>query len=245
MARGAQDLTAQGLERRRNPAPWRGRSRRSWGVPCPARSAPFPRFQVAMDDPLKVGGVDGTGQDLDEPCGLAGWLWPAREFRRETAAGQVLQDQVRSALVVTDLEDLNDVGVLEPGDRLCLSAKSCRLIGTGVGAGQDHLEGDRPVEPPVPGLVDHAHPAVPDYPQDLVARDRRRRMRGALAVRVRQGQARQGEDPFAAPAMRSRSASRRGDHSGQISSGSRSARSRTVNSQRGRHAVRHPHRHPP
>ena len=45
-------------------------------------------------------------------------------------------------------------------------------------AGQDHLERDQPVEADLPGLVDDAHAAAPQFAQDLVAGRSGRRHRG-------------------------------------------------------------------
>ena len=69
------------------------------------------------------------------------------------------------------MEDLDDVGVLEPGDRLGLGEEAGGGLGRGVGAGQDHLQGAGAVEPDLAGLVDDAHAAAAQLAQDLVAGD--------------------------------------------------------------------------
>ena len=72
--------------------------------------------------------------------------------------------------MLADGVDLHDVGVLEPGDRLGLGPEP-QPLGIGpAGPADDHLEGDEPVEPALPGLVDDAHPAVADLADDLVPR---------------------------------------------------------------------------
>ena len=47
--------------------------------------------------------------------------------------------------MLADLVDLHDVRVLQPGDRLGLGAEARELRRPGVGAGEDHLEGDEAV----------------------------------------------------------------------------------------------------
>jgi hypothetical protein len=75
--------------------------------------------------------------------------------------------------VLVDMVDLDDVGVVELGDGLGLGQEAGGGFAAGVGACQDHLEGDGAVEPDLAGLVDHAHAAAPQLVHDLVSRDGR------------------------------------------------------------------------
>ena len=74
--------------------------------------------------------------------------------------------------MLADVVDLDDVGVLEPGDGLGLGEEAGGGLGAGVRAGQDHLQGDGAVEPDLAGLVDDAHAAAAQLAQDLVAGER-------------------------------------------------------------------------
>ena len=78
----------------------------------------------------------------------------------QAAAGQVLQLEERQAAGLADGVDLDDVRVLELGDRLGLAEEAGDGLGRGVRAGQDHLERARAIEPDLPGLVDDAHAAA-------------------------------------------------------------------------------------
>ena len=64
--------------------------------------------------------------------------------------------------------------MLKPGDRLGLGDKAGHFFGTGMSAGQDHLEGAGPVQPDMAQPVDHAHAAAAELARDLVSRNRGR-----------------------------------------------------------------------
>jgi hypothetical protein len=74
------------------------------------------RFQVPMDNrPPRMGVVNRPGQDLNQLGGSAGRLRLGGQFRLQGTALEQLQRQERLALVLADLENLDDVGMLEPG----------------------------------------------------------------------------------------------------------------------------------
>ena len=72
------------------------------------------------------------------------------------------------AVVLADLVDRHDAGVVEQGDRLGLVPEPAQLVVAGEHAGPDHLQGDGPVEADLPGLVDDAHAAAAQLAPDLV-----------------------------------------------------------------------------
>ena len=125
-----------------------------------------------MDDAAQVSGVHGPRQRLDQLGGLARRLRLATQHPVQPAAIDVLQRQVGAVVVLADLVDLDDVGVLEAGDGLGLDVEAGQLGRAGVDARQHHLQGDHALEAEVPGLVDDAHAAAPQLPQDLVTRHR-------------------------------------------------------------------------
>ena len=55
------------------------------------------------------------------------------------------------------------LGWRRAGDRLRLALEPLPLLRLGVGAGQQHLQGDGPVEAQVPGPIDDAHAAVAEH----------------------------------------------------------------------------------
>jgi hypothetical protein len=148
------------------------------------------RLQVAVDDPLLVRRVDGAGQGLHQPGGVPGRQRRALEALRQAAAVHILQGEVRAAPGLADLEDLDNVGVLQPGHRLRLPPEAGQVLLPGVGARQEDLEGHDAAEGHLPRPVDHAHAAATEFFQHLIAGHRRPPVRrghrgGAVAPRGR------------------------------------------------------------
>ena len=81
-------------------------------------------------------------------------------------------------LVLADLVDGDDVGVVQAGRRLRLPAEAPPLALGSQSAGQDHLQGHDPVGALLPRPVDDAHAAVRDLPQQLVITEGRGRRAG-------------------------------------------------------------------
>jgi hypothetical protein len=137
------------------------------------------RFEVAVDDAVKVGEVHRPCQNLHEPGAFVRAGRRRAEPGGQTPAVHELQRQERPAFVFADLEDLHDVGVLKARDRLGLAAKEGQGAIAGVRSGQDHLERDHSVQGEMTGLVDDAHAAAAQLAQDFVTgHDRQRGRRG-------------------------------------------------------------------
>ena len=90
--------------------------------------------------------------------------WSSRNeasFSARLLADDELHAEVALAVVLADLVDRDDAGVVEQRDGLGLVLKPTQLGVVGQEPGLHHLESDRPVETDLPGLVDHAHAAPP------------------------------------------------------------------------------------
>ena len=87
-----------------------------------------------------------------------GWGVPASRSARLPAFEQLQRDE-RQAVDLADLVDLDDVGMAEPGDGLGLDPEAGEVVGAGLAAAADHLEGDQAVQARLPGLVDDPHAA--------------------------------------------------------------------------------------
>src|SRR5262249_5051347 len=122
---------------------------------------------------LFVSEVHRPGQGFHHLGRRAGWLRVAIDEPVERAAVHELEGEIRKPLVLADLVDLHDVGVLQWGEGAGLLAEAGELLRAGVGPGQDHLQRAQPIQPYLPGLVDEAHPAATQLPQDLVTGDGR------------------------------------------------------------------------
>ena len=138
------------------------------GVPS-AVSRTLAGFRSRWTMPWLVGGVHGPRQRLDQPAASCGGSGVPSSLLVEAAAVDELQREEGQAVVLADLVDLHDVRVLQAGDGLGLGPEAGQLLGAGVVAGQDHLQGDDAVERELPGLVDDAHAAAAQLAQDFVA----------------------------------------------------------------------------
>src|SRR5262245_47096172 len=125
-----------------------------------------------MHYPALVGVMHGPGQRLDQGGGLVGRQRAAGQHLRQAGAFHELQDEVGLPLLLADLVDVDDVGVLQTGDRQRLAPEAAHLLRAGQVAGADHLEGNAAAQPHLPGLVHHAHPAPAHLPHQLEVPDR-------------------------------------------------------------------------
>ena len=92
----------------------------------------------------------------------------------QASAVDDLHGEERQAVVRAHLVDLDDVRVLQAGDGLGLGQEAGTILRPGVTAGENHFQGDEPVEGQLPGLVDDTHRAAAENGQDFVAGDNRR-----------------------------------------------------------------------
>ena len=82
-----------------------------------------------MDDAALVGGVHGPGQRLDQRGRLARAAAASpSSLLGQAAAVHELQREEGLAVVLADLVDLDDVGVLQAGDGLGLGAEAGQLL---------------------------------------------------------------------------------------------------------------------
>ena len=128
-----------------------------------------------MDDVAAVGQVHRLRQCLQQSRRLARRQGAVAQPLRQVVALDELQGAEGQSLVLADLVDLHDVRVRQPGRRLRLGAEAGHVLGAGVVAHQDHLEGHAPLQGELAGAVDDAHAAPAQHPLDLVPRHGRQR----------------------------------------------------------------------
>ena len=124
-----------------------------------------------MDDLVLVRHVHRTGEHLDDAGGLVDRLGLAANLLREVAAGKEFEREVWHTVVFANLEDLDDVGVFDRGDRFRLGLEPDEVLGPRARPGTDHLQSDEPVEPWLPRLVDDPHPTRTQHLHNLVTGD--------------------------------------------------------------------------
>ncbi len=122
-----------------------------------------------MDDPLLVGGVDGPGERARQPGRVGERLWPAAQPGGEVAALDQFHGEEGQVALEADLEDLDDVGVLQPGDDAGLADEAVEPLLPAEQAFLQRLQRHQPVEGDLAGLVHDAHAAAPQLVQHLVA----------------------------------------------------------------------------
>jgi hypothetical protein len=155
--------------------------------PPVAREQHVLRLEVAVDH---AGGVRGADAGADrardrEHAGDGQRL--ARDPRGERFAVDELHGQHAFAVEVAEIVDARDVGMRDPARELDLAAEPLERPRRSRQLGPQDLERDRLVELEVARLVDVAHSAGAQQPDDLVARADRplRCVEGRLERRLR------------------------------------------------------------
>ena len=130
-----------------------------------------------MDDPLRMGRLEGVGQRQGELGRLArGEETIAAQAVGQAAAVHPLHDKEGQAVVLADFVDLDDVGVAKPRKRARLPAEPL------ASAAGKELDRDQALQPRLPRPVDDPHPTPPDLAPvgELRQVGRNRRLGGRL-----------------------------------------------------------------
>ena len=126
------------------------------------------RLQIAMQDAALVSVVDGPPHlDHQRRQGRAAQRRPIGE----AAAVDQLHAEIRLLVVLADIVNGDNVGMVEQGGRLGFQTEAGHVFGQGQTAGADHLEGDDSVERAMPGFVNHPHAAAGDLFDHFVLAD--------------------------------------------------------------------------
>jgi hypothetical protein len=135
-------------------------------------------LEVAVDDTVLVGGRKGVGDLRSDLERLGQGERPLLQRLGERLAAQVLHHEERLALLLPDVVQRADGGVLEGGDgaRLPLEAGAQRGIESELR--RQDLQRDRALEAGVAGPVDLAHAPGPDQVENLVRAEAHTRRQG-------------------------------------------------------------------
>ena len=129
------------------------------------------RLEVAMHHVAGVGVADRVGDGGRELGGLVGRERPLADEIGQALALDQAHREVRPRLMLADLVDRHDPGMVELGGGLGLGAEPANLLSAGELAGEDHLQRDQPAERRLPRPIHHAHAAARDLGEDLVVAD--------------------------------------------------------------------------
>ena len=126
-----------------------------------------------MDDALLVGVVDGARQRLDQAGRMTRGPGTGGAAVLQAAPLDVLQAEKGQPFVFANFVDLHNIWMPKSGDCLGLLVEAGLQFRPGVGAGEDHLEGNGAIEVELPCLVDDAHPPATQLALDQVTGDGR------------------------------------------------------------------------
>ena len=137
-------------------------------------------LDVAVDDVALVRGAE-RARDLDRVGDRLGHGQPPEpaDAVLERLALDVLEDDVRAAVVLAGVDHADDVRVVELGDRPRLAAEALELVGVRAHLAVHQLDRDLALEHRVEGAVDRRHAAVPDLRVEPVAAGEERAHVGA------------------------------------------------------------------
>src|SRR5262245_24219459 len=112
-----------------------------------------------------MSGMNGTRELLNKVGGGPRRLWPVGQTRQAAAIDKLQRDKralisvARTPVNLADFEHLNDVRMLQSGDRLGLGRKTLAVFGVDEGTAAEHLQRDGSAQVAMKGLVDNAHSA--------------------------------------------------------------------------------------
>ena len=113
-----------------------------------------------MDHSLPVSVLDGLGNLDDQSGGFARWEWAGDKLLCETVPIDETHAEIVLSVVLADLVDRHDPGMIEVGGGLGLRVEPLDVGVVSKMSRQDHLERDGPIEAHLPCLEDHAHAAA-------------------------------------------------------------------------------------
>jgi hypothetical protein len=125
-------------------------------------------LEIAVQDPALVGMVDGPRNRRDESNRRLPVTRILGQPLGHAAPLDQLHAEVAVAVVFAHLMNRHDVRMVEVRDGFRFPTKTLEIFRGRPSPAQDHLDGNRPIEPNLARLVDHAHSATANLLQKLV-----------------------------------------------------------------------------
>ena len=142
-------------------------------------------LNIAVNDAFRVGGDERI-------CHLDAHVQNLVSFERIAAnqllqafAFQLLHDDEGVPVVVLDVVNRADVGMIQLGGRSSLALESLQGLGIPYQVIRNKLEGNAAPEARIFGLVDHSHAPTAEFSQDAIVRNRLADHGGAAHARSR------------------------------------------------------------
>ena len=98
----------------------------------------------------------------------AGVCGSCADLSGQSAAVDKLKREIGKPVAFADLVNLDDVRMVKPGDGLSLFPEPVEVFRKRMRPGQDHLQGDKAVQPRLSSLVDNSHSATAEFTENLV-----------------------------------------------------------------------------
>ena len=127
-------------------------------------------LHISVNKTSGVGGREGSGDVSGDLCGpISVERTGAAQYVRHRAPRHMLHHDVVRAPLLTPVIDTDDVGVVEVGGGLRLTAETLHKVRIVRELGEEHLEGDLTPQEFVARQIDVGHTAASDVTQQLVA----------------------------------------------------------------------------
>src|SRR4029077_10996211 len=97
-------------------------------------------LQIAMDDSALMNRGHRPSQRLDQVSCDRRWLWYSSGLLGEIGSIDVFHDKIRQALMLTDLIDLEEFGMMEPGQRFDFDAEAGEVFAGNRSDGRQHFQ---------------------------------------------------------------------------------------------------------
>ena len=129
------------------------------------------RLEIAMDNSRRVGRRQSV-RDLHRILQRLSERQPlARNHLVQRLARDVLHGDEVEAVIAGDIVNGDDVGVIQRRGRFCLLHEAPLALSVRDFLRRQDFDGDKAIEVRVPGFVNHAHPALAQFLDDLVVRN--------------------------------------------------------------------------
>src|SRR5262249_10813735 len=125
-------------------------------------------LEITVDNPGPVGRIHGHDQGYHPFGCLPGRLGRSAQPIGEAPAFEQLEGDIRRAVVLSDVEDLEDIRMAQGRDGFRFDLETGELDIVGRSASSDHFQGDQPVEAAMPGLVNYPHATTAEFPEDFI-----------------------------------------------------------------------------
>ncbi len=142
------------------------------------------RLEVAMDDPLLVGLLEGLGDLPGHRQGLVEGKGAGLQPFRQGGALDQLHDQGAHPARLFEPEDRRDVGMVQLGEQPCLALEARQTLGVGGEGRGQHLDRHLTLEPGVAGAIHLAHATLAKLGGDLVSAEARAGGKGHLGAGI-------------------------------------------------------------